>query len=66
MAGTFKKHLAESTKQYDFVIKIAGVLDENFEDSLEVALKKFDVANLTAGKNIKQNVMKIRRMKINF
>ena len=50
MAGTFKKHLAESTKQYDFVIKIAGVLDENFEDSLEVALKKFDVANLTAGK----------------
>ena len=43
MAGTFKKHLAEATKQYDFVIKIAGVLDENFEDSLEVALKKFDV-----------------------
>ena len=50
MAGTFKKHLAEASKQYDFVIKIAGVLDENFEDSLEVALKKFDVANLTAGK----------------
>ena len=50
MAGTFKKYLAEAAKQYDFVIKVAGNLDENFEDSLEVALKKFDVANLSAGK----------------
>jgi len=50
MVGTFKKYLAEASKQYDFVIKVAGSLDENFEDSLEVALKKFDVANLSAGK----------------
>ena len=50
MAGKFKKYLAEAAKQYDFVIKVAGNLDENFEDSLEVALKKFDVANLSAGK----------------
>jgi len=50
MAGTFKKYLAEAAKQYDFIIKVAGGLDENFEDSLEVALKKFDVANLSAGK----------------
>lgn len=50
MAGEFKKYLAEASKQYDFVIKVAGSLDENFEESLEVALKKFDVANLTAGK----------------
>jgi len=50
MVGTFKKYLAEASKQYDFVIKVAGGLDENFEDSLEVALKKFDVANLSAGK----------------
>jgi hypothetical protein len=50
MAGAFKKYLAEATKQYDFVIKVAGELDENFEDNLEVALNKFDVANLTAGK----------------
>lgn len=50
MAGAFKKYLAEAAKQYDFVIKVAGGLDENFEDSLEVALKKFDVANLSAGK----------------
>ena len=46
----FKKYLAETSKQYDFVIKVAGELDENFEDSLEVALKKFDVANLSSGK----------------
>ena len=50
MAGTFKKYLAEATKQYDFVIKVAGELDENFADNLETALNKFDVANLTAGK----------------
>ena len=37
MVGQFKKYLAEASKQYDFVIKVAGSLDENFEDSLEVA-----------------------------
>jgi len=50
MADTFKRYLAEASKQYDFIIKIAGELDENIDDSLEVALKKFDVANLSAGK----------------
>jgi len=50
MADTFKRYLAEASKQYDFIIKIAGDLDENIDDSLEVALKKFDVANLSAGK----------------
>ena len=50
MSGAFKKYLAEASKQYDFIIKVAGELDENFEDNLEVALKKFDVANLSAGK----------------
>ena len=29
MAGTFKKYLAEATKQYDFIIKVAGELDSN-------------------------------------
>lgn len=50
MAGAFKRYLAEAAKQYDFVIKVAGDLEESFEDSLEVALKKFEVANLSAGK----------------
>jgi len=46
----FRKYLTEATKQYDFVIKVAGELDENFEDNLEIDLKKWDVANLSSGK----------------
>ena len=46
----FKQYLAEASKQYDYIIKVAGNLDENFEDSLEVALKKYDVSNLSSGK----------------
>jgi len=46
----FRKYLTEATKQYDFVIKVAGELDENFEDNLEIALKKWDIANLSSGK----------------
>jgi len=46
----FKKYLAEASKQYDFVIKIAGELSENTEDNLEIALKKWDVAKLSPGK----------------
>lgn len=48
--GEFKKYLAEAAKQYDFVIKLAGDLDENIEDNLETALKKYDVSNLSSGK----------------
>jgi len=50
MSSDFKKYLAETTKQYDFVIKVAGDLDEGFADKLESALGKFDIANLSAGK----------------
>lgn len=48
--SVFKKYLAEATKQYDFVIKVAGEIAEDFEDNLEIALKKWDVANLSSGK----------------
>ena len=48
--GDFKKYLAEAVKQYDFIIKIAGDLEEGFENKLEMALQKFEVANLSAGK----------------
>jgi hypothetical protein len=50
MGNTFKQYLVEATKQYDFIIKVAGDLDENFENKLETALQKFEVANLSAGK----------------
>jgi hypothetical protein len=46
----FKKYLAEASKQYDFVIKLAGELPEGFDDRLETALKKFEIANLSSGK----------------
>jgi len=46
----FKKYLAEATKQYDFIIKVAGELDEKFENKLETSLGKFDVANMSSGK----------------
>jgi len=47
---SFKKYLSEANKQYDFIIKVAGELPENFEDRMETALKKYEIANLTAGK----------------
>lgn len=46
----FKKFLAEASKQYDFVIKIAGDLPESFENKLETALSKYEVANLSSAK----------------
>ena len=46
----FKKYLSEASKQYDFIIKVAGELPEGFEDKMETALKKYEIANLTAGK----------------
>jgi hypothetical protein len=46
----FKKYLSEASKQYDFIIKVAGELPEGFEDKMETALKKYEITNLTAGK----------------
>jgi len=48
--STFKDHLTESVKSYDYKIKVAGELDKNFASSLESALAKFDVAKMSAGK----------------
>ena len=38
---SFKKYLSEANKQYDFIIKVAGELPENFEDRMETALKNW-------------------------
>ena len=48
--GDFTKYLTESTKQYDYRIKIAGDLDKDFATKLETGLQKFEVAKLSAGK----------------
>lgn len=49
--GDFAKYLTESTKQYDYRIKIAGDLDKDFGTKLEQGLQKFEVAKMSAGKS---------------
>jgi len=48
--STFSNYLTESTKSYDYKIKVAGELPEGFANKMETALQKFDVANMSAGK----------------
>ena len=48
--STFSHYLAESTKSYDYKIKVAGEIDKDFASKLESALAKFEVANMSAGK----------------
>lgn len=47
---SFKDILTESKKTYSFKIGVAGPLPEGFVDSMETALKKYKVVNMTAGK----------------
>jgi hypothetical protein len=46
----FKQYLAESTKEYNYRIKVAGDLSEDFSSKLESALKKYEVKTLSKGK----------------
>jgi len=46
----FKQYLAESTKEYNYKIKVAGDLSEDFGSKLEIALKKYEVKTLSKGK----------------
>jgi len=46
----FKQYLAESTKEYNYKIKVAGDLSEDFGSKLEAALKKYEVKTLSKGK----------------
>jgi uncharacterized protein YwqG len=49
---SFKDYLIESIeeKKYSFKIKIAGDLPEHIEDTMKVALEKYQVANFSKGK----------------
>lgn len=47
---TFKDYLTESKKKYEFKIGIAGELPEGIEDTLETALQKYAVQNMSSGK----------------
>jgi hypothetical protein len=48
--STFKDYLTESTKSYDYKIKIAGGPESIDKNALEIALQKFDLASMSAGK----------------
>ena len=47
----FKDYLTESTKSYDYKIKIAGEPKDIDKNALESALQKFDLASMSAGKS---------------
>ena len=46
----FSKYLTETSKQYDYRIKVAGEVSDDFGTRMETALAKYDIANLSAGK----------------
>jgi hypothetical protein len=48
--STFKDYLTESAKSYDYKIKVAGMIADDFANKLESALAKFEVAKMSAGK----------------
>ena len=48
--STFAKYLTESTKTYEYKVKIAGDIGKDFTTRLETALQKFEVQKLSAGK----------------
>ena len=48
--STFAEYLTESTKSYDYKIKVAGPVADDFANKMETALQKFEVAKMSAGK----------------
>ena len=48
--STFATYLTESTKTYEYKVKIAGDIDKNFSTRMETSLQKFEVQSLSAGK----------------
>ena len=48
--STFVKYLTESTKTYEYKVKIAGDIDKDFATRMETCLQKFEVAKMSAGK----------------
>ena len=48
--STFTQYLAESSKSYDYKVKVAGAISDDFASRMETALAKFEVAKMSAGK----------------
>ena len=47
---SFVEYLTESKKTYEFKIGVAGDVPEDFEDHLEIGLKKYGLENLSSSK----------------
>ena len=48
--STFTQYLTESAKSYDYKIKVAGMISDDFKNRMETALQKVELAKMTAGK----------------
>ena len=48
--STFTQYLTESAKSYDYKIKVAGDISDDFGSRMESALAKFEVTKMSAGK----------------
>ena len=48
--STFTKYLTEAAKSYDYKIKVAGQISDDFGTRMETCLQKFEVAKMSAGK----------------
>ena len=48
--STFTDYLTEAAKSYDYKIKVAGPLADDFKNRMETALQKFELEKMSAGK----------------
>jgi hypothetical protein len=48
--STFTQYLTETTKSYDYKVKVAGTIADDFKNRMETALQKFELAKMSAGK----------------
>ena len=46
----FAEYLTESKKTYNFKVRVAGELPENFADDMERALTKYEIVKISNGK----------------
>ena len=48
--STFTQYLTEASQSYDYKVKVAGPIADDFKNRMETALQKFELAKMSAGK----------------
>ena len=48
--STFTQYLTEAAKSYDYKVKVAGTIADDFKNRMATALQKFELAKMSAGK----------------